>query len=242
MNSVTDDAGNKLLDTTVTGGTTAAVKVAMPLGKSCDGLEYRINAAVTVEKVVQKNNNGKLFKITRSFLKSRAITSATPYSANTDITCGTGASECHDLLKGVDSMLISNIDGCDANAATDHYPFSRVVADVTASTFGGATAGNLKLDAALGGDGTGATPAKCSYQLARHVITLDSMPTFSAATVTKDLEYTSPVGSCSVSETTKGTYESYECSNRGACDGKSGLCTCYEGYSGQSCQTQTVLV
>merc|ERR1711937_1115929 len=43
-------------------------------------------------------------------------------------------------------------------------------------------------------------------------------------------------------ETTKGTFESYECSNRGACDGKSGLCACYEGYSGESCQTQTVLV
>merc|ERR1711924_258165 len=55
-------------------------------------------------------------------------------------------------------------------------------------------------------------------------ITLDSMPTASATTVSKSLEYTSPAGSCSVAETTKGTYESFECSNRGACDGKSGLC------------------
>jgi hypothetical protein len=83
---------------------------------------------------------------------------------------------------------------------------------------------------------------KCTTSIGRHVITLDSMPTASDYSITKSLEYTSPVGSCSVSETTKGTYESYECSNRGACDGKSGLCTCYEGYSGQSCQTQTVLV
>jgi hypothetical protein len=84
--------------------------------------------------------------------------------------------------------------------------------------------------------------ANCIASFGRHVITLDSMPTVSTFKTQKSLHYTSPVGSCSVSETTKGTYESYECSNRGACDGKSGLCTCYEGYSGQSCQTQTVLV
>merc|ERR1712100_478642 len=67
----------------------------------------------------------------------------------------------------------------------------------------------------------GAATANCdSMYLARHVITLDSMPTASGVTVEKRLLYTSPVGSCSVAETTKGTYESYECSNRGACDGK----------------------
>jgi hypothetical protein len=86
------------------------------------------------------------------------------------------------------------------------------------------------------------TASSCATSIGRHVITLDAMPDASVYSITKSLEYTSPVGSCSVSETTKGTYESYECSNRGACDGKSGLCTCYEGYSGQSCQTQTVLV
>merc|ERR1712134_232332 len=82
---------------------------------------------------------------------------------------------------------------------------------------------------------------ECVYRIARHVITLDAMPAESATTVSKGIEYTSPVGSCSVTETTKGTHESYECSNRGNCDGKSGLCSCYEGYSGQSCQQQTVL-
>jgi len=89
---------------------------------------------------------------------------------------------------------------------------------------------------------TGGEENKCGIAYGRHVITLDSMPDESVRTVKKTLRYTSPVGGCSVEETTKGTYESYECSNRGACDGKSGLCQCYEGYSGQSCQTQTVLV
>jgi len=84
--------------------------------------------------------------------------------------------------------------------------------------------------------------ANCHTSFGRHVITLDAKPSGSLYSLVKSLRYTSPVGSCSVAETTKGTYESYECSNRGECDGKSGLCTCYEGYSGQSCQTQTVLV
>merc|ERR1712188_135375 len=86
---------------------------------------------------------------------------------------------------------------------------------------------------------TNTESSKCLYSLQRYVITLDSMPTASAVG-TKTLLYKSPVGSCSVAETTKGTFESYECSNRGACYGKSGLCSCYEGYSGESCQTQTV--
>merc|ERR1711937_705691 len=78
-----------------------------------------------------------------------------------------------------------------------------------------------------------AANTKCDYSLRRYVITLDSMPTASVTsatyTATKTLLYKSPVGSCNVAETTKGTFESYECSNRGACDGKSGLCACYEG-------------
>merc|ERR1711916_45197 len=60
----------------------------------------------------------------------------------------------------------------------------------------------------------------CDVSLRRYVITLDSMPTAST-TGTHTLLYKSPVGSCNVAETTKGTFESYECSNRGACDGKS---------------------
>jgi hypothetical protein len=117
------------------------------------------------------------------------------------------------------------------------YPLSRTI--TTAAGVGGALA-TMTFGALT--DASAVHTSNCVYSIARHVLTLDSMPTASATTVSKSLEYTSPVGSCSVAETTKGTYESYECSNRGACDGKSGLCACYEGYSGQSCQTQTVLV
>merc|ERR1711871_1402988 len=54
--------------------------ITLPMGKSCDGLEMRakaadanaspaIGAGGTITKTVDKHNNGKVFKITRSFLQ-----------------------------------------------------------------------------------------------------------------------------------------------------------------------------
>jgi len=47
---------------------------------------------------------------------------------------------------------------------------------------------------------------------------------------------------CEVEETVKGTSENAECSNRGNCDGQTGLCACFAGYTGEACSVQTVLV
>jgi hypothetical protein len=198
---------------------------------SCDSLEMR-NTNVAVTKSVDKNNNGKSFKITRSFLTRTAFASVTDA---TNVACAAG--KCHEAVTAVDSIIMGGA-SCDTKAASDgaSYPIHRDAGAVTIS--GNAAATSIAV-ASLG-SGTG---SNCEIMyLGRHVITLDSMPTTSATTVPKTVLYSSPTGSCSVAETTKGTYESFECSNRGACDGKSGLCTCYEGHSGQSCQTQTVLV
>jgi hypothetical protein len=43
-------------------------------------------------------------------------------------------------------------------------------------------------------------------------------------------------------EITRGTKENTECSSRGNCDYETGLCDCAEGYTGEACATQTVLV
>lgn len=43
---------------------------------------------------------------------------------------------------------------------------------------------------------------------------------------------------CAVEEVLKGTKEAIVCSGRGSCDGSSGLCTCYAGYTGDNCDSQ----
>jgi len=244
IESIKDDTGVALLAIATPGladinnadaddGTTKdSFVVTMPMGKSCDGLELR-GTSVAVTKTVDKNNNGKQFKITRSFLQKTAVAKASGIAGTAAITCDAGS--CLGAVEGVDSIVIGG-SSCTAKANADGhaYPILR-----TAGTVAHPTGAVSTVDVS---SAVVASTACDSIYIARHVMTLDSMPTSSGTTAGKAFKYTSSVGSCSVSETTKGTYESYECSNRGACDGKSGLCTCYEGYSGQSCQTQTVLV
>jgi len=47
---------------------------------------------------------------------------------------------------------------------------------------------------------------------------------------------------CVVEETTKGSTELLECSGRGLCDESVGECACFEGYTGEACSQQTVLI
>merc|ERR1711968_183754 len=204
--------------------------ITLPLGKSCDGLEMRVKTLGNtgeIVKSVNKHNNGKVFKIARSFVQ---VEEAAPGAPTADgkftFTDGKG----HSALARASTIVVSDASSCPAKASTDYaFPFNRVVTGFdTGKEHGGAAA---VVTHTILGDGT-----------ITDFSTLDTMPTASAHTATKTLLYKSPVGSCNVAETTKGTFESYECSNRGACDGKSGLCACYEGYSGESCQTQTVLV
>lgn len=44
-----------------------------------------------------------------------------------------------------------------------------------------------------------------------------------------------------VTENIKGSKESNECSGRGKCNNENGLCDCFAGFAGQTCQTQTVI-
>jgi len=254
---IRDDNGHALIDNTtltVTTPTEEQVKVTLPSGMSCDPLEIRgsttTSTSVAITKTVDRHNNGKQFKITRSFEQSykagETAAGGDLELGTNELTCAdkeqTSTVGCHAALANVDAVVFSSGSSqCDAqvdNVDADADIFYRTISGVTkAQSTGTAASTKLAYTTAVT-----ATKTNCVFRVARHVITLDAMPTASAHGTTKTLNYVSPVGSCSVSETTKGSQESYECSNRGACDAKSGVCSCYEGYSGQSCQTQTVLV
>merc|ERR1711871_1713012 len=226
--------------------------ITLPLGKSCDGLEMRVKTkgnTVDIVKSVNKHNNGKVFKIKRSFLQIEESAPGTLGSATSfDFPAGKG----HSTQIGVSTLVISagagacaaHVDPTDSAVGDVGLPVNRKITGISTTDTGVETQGHggLAADAAIGTVVTTDSNTNCAFSVRRYVITLDSMPTESLTDVKKTLVYKSPVGSCNVAETTKGTFESYECSNRGACDGKSGLCACYEGYSGESCQTQTVLV
>merc|ERR1711937_343335 len=220
IGSIKDDNGNAIIAPT-TAYSAGKFTITMPIGKSCDGLEMRaktLGGAVKIEKSVDKHNNGKVFKITRSFLQ---VEEAAPGSATAATALTFGTKKGNAAVAGVSTVVFSDKSGqtCDAQKETDYtLPFNRVISGFTTAH------GNVAAVATIGAVEDGNADAKCDYSLRRYVITLDSMPTASATTVTKTLLYKSPVGSCNVAETTKGTFESYECSNRGACDGKSGLC------------------
>jgi len=253
--SIKDDNGVAILSLHATADATYGSNVftiQLPMGKSCDGLEMRaktIAAGGTITKEVDKHNNGKVFKITRAFVQiEEAAAGAVTGTAATAFTFSNGKG--HSALAKVSTVVITEKSGqvCAAHSGDFGFPIYRTISAFGTAHGGAAAVGTI---AAINTDNCDANAAcaantKCDYSLRRYVITLDSMPTASVTsatyTATKTLLYKSPVGSCNVAETTKGTFESYECSNRGACDGKSGLCACYEGYSGESCQTQTVLV
>jgi hypothetical protein len=55
-------------------------------------------------------------------------------------------------------------------------------------------------------------------------------------------EVTPGVATATITETTAGTAERAECSNRGVCDNEIGVCQCFPGFYGDACNLQTIVM
>jgi hypothetical protein len=234
--SIVDDNGDAVIGAAseITGAyshTDNEVTITLPKGMSGSKLEMHVlntgdHASTT--KTVNRNNNGKTFRIKRVGHENVAL-------ANNTITATafTIAREDYNFRVG-DEIAIT---GCTATTAAQAPCGKNEPCLNKISSFSGTGQGStvLVIPTIVVTD-----LADCSATLIRDTLILDSIPDAMNGAV--DIAYTAPSGSCSVAEVTKGSSESATCSNRGSCDGGSGLCVCHEGYSGEACETQTVLV
>lgn len=220
---------------------TTGIVIKMPKGMDGSKLELLMaegDGAAGITKSVEKNNNGRSFKVKRVENKVIALTTGATAAA-TSLTYATNNINAivHDEIQFKRSAVGTK---CNAIAATADVEYRSITA-VTNHDGGGTT--TAYTIATITDDLVG-----CSMNAYRTTIVVDSMPDtvdgFGTGVygANVDMDIYGPKGTCSVSEAVKGTYESDVCSSRGNCDGASGLCVCHEGYSGEACETQTVLV
>ena len=112
-------------------------------------------------------------------------------------------------------------------------PFKTHTASVAAGdfvTFSGTAQNNRKFEVAS------VSSTGRSAQLIGNVYT---EKVASASSITAQVEASAASSStCVVREEKKGTKEADVCSGRGSCDGSSGTCLCYSGYTGEACDAQ----
>jgi len=238
--TITDDNGVKVVGAAsevVAEHSADTITVTLKKGLSGSKLEMHAvsgGAHTSTTKTVNRNNNGKTFRIKRVGHEKTTLTGNTFSNSAATITF---AREDYNFRIGDELSISGCTGGTAANApcAENEPCFVKVGAFTNTAQGSTVVVGSADSHGGSWTDGTG-----CAATLIRDTLVLDSIPDAMNGAV--DITYTAPSGSCSVSEVTKGSSESATCSNRGSCDGGSGLCVCHEGYSGEACETQTVLV
>jgi len=121
------------------------------------------------------------------------------------------------------------------NAVTDALQSlpNRVIDEVTVTVTGAETV-TVSIDIEFSGEGV---------QGRQNLLELDVNPCDEGCTpMVSGLIGNIILASSSISETTPADFNSYECGRRGKCDYDTGLCACFEGYTGAACTTITALI
>ncbi len=196
-----------------------------------DSLVYQVQT-IKFENVTM--NKTESFALTFKSTLNETYTT-TPIAMKT----GGGIGSTHDIAKSMESALLALPNGVIDGVSVNMTVGAGARSDLSSGTFyfsvyfsGTSVQGpQNKLIIEMASCGDGCTPKLGGVDVDSNVRKASTDNVFD---VTRPLVY--------IEETSKADYNNYECGRRGKCDYDSGLCDCFEGYTGYKCQVQTALI
>jgi len=177
--------------------------------------------------------NGKSFALTFTSKMNETFTTVPVQMESGNI--GTLATNVKNALRNLPNKVINDC------AVTGHLN-ADADALILQVTFSGSSVQGKQhlLEVATSSCGVGCTP---SIDGIDDVLVQGINATYNTGYSTNGKDNTHGVGTLSsVKESTASDYNSYECGRRGKCDYDTGLCSCFEGYTGESCTSLTALI
>jgi len=177
---------------------------------------------------------GKSFSLTFTSKMNETFTTIPVELASAD-TAGLNdlAGDIDTALQNLPNRVISGGTGGGVEVSAMQLPFSAAM--MIAVTFSGTSVhGNQNLlEVNVNSCGAGCTPMQDGLEYV-----LEVGFNSSAANVAKNAWGSES----SIKQTTAADYNSFECGRRGKCDFDTGVCACFEGYTGESCTMLTALL